>query len=164
VTARTRRTLTLLATLAIGAAAGAYAAAAVHTTVPPAAVRLPLAAQNNPTGARGRTLGLTKVTIPPGTKLALHYHPGTQVAYIASGRLTYSVKKGHVTVMTGPADTLGKVVSRIGPGQTGAIDAGDWIVEQPTVVHSGANNGRTPVVIYLATLFPIGAAAAIPVK
>ncbi len=101
-TTRRSRTLALLAALAVGAAAGAYATAAVRTTTPPAAVRIPLAMQNNPTGGKGRTLGLFKVTIPAGAQLALHYHPGTQVAYIASGELTYSVKKGSVTVEDRP--------------------------------------------------------------
>jgi quercetin dioxygenase-like cupin family protein len=147
-----RRLLVLLAVFAAGAAIGAYATASNRAATPPAVVREPLAAVNNPTGGKGRSLTLTKVVIPSHAQLALHYHPGTQI------------KKGSVTVMRGPADNLAKVVRKIGPGQTGTIAAGEWIVEQPTTEHSSANPTGKPTVIYLATLFPIGAPAAIPVK
>lgn len=35
-----------------------------------------------------------KVTIPAGSTLEWHYHPGTQVAWIARGRLHYTVVTG----------------------------------------------------------------------
>jgi quercetin dioxygenase-like cupin family protein len=56
------------------------------------AVRTPLAQSTMVKGAAGRTLGLSRVTIPVGGKIALHHHQGTQVAYIQSGVLTYTVK------------------------------------------------------------------------
>jgi hypothetical protein len=46
----------------------------------------------------------------------------------------------------------------------GVIQAGEWIVEEPITVHSGANRTSKPVVIYLATLFPIGGPPAIANK
>ena len=101
--------------------------------------------------------------IPARAEIALHRHPGTQVAYIASGTLTYSVRRGGVTVMSG-APGESKTVAKIGPGQTGKIAAGQWIVEQPNTVHSGRNATGKPVVIYLATLFPIGSAPSTPVS
>jgi quercetin dioxygenase-like cupin family protein len=161
--ANLRRALIFVAILAIGAVAGAYADASIRSTPAPV-VRLPLASVNNPSGGKGRSLTLSKVTIPAHAAIALHYHPGTQVAYIATGEIRYSVKAGGVTVMSGPADDMAKLVRRIGAGQTGTISAGQWIVEQPTTRHSAANPTNGPTVIYLATLFPIGAAAAIPVK
>jgi quercetin dioxygenase-like cupin family protein len=69
-------------------------------------VRTPLAQSTKVKGAAGRTLGLSRVTIPAGGKIALHHHQGTQVAYIQSGVLTYTVKSGRVTVMTGLATLL----------------------------------------------------------
>jgi len=158
-----RRVIALLAIFLAGSVAGAYAAASTRST-PPAVVRDPLASVNNPLGARGRTLTLYKVVIPAHAQLALHYHPGTQIAYVSSGRIDYTVKSGSVTVMTGPADDMGKVVRRIGPGQTGKIDAGQWIVEQPSTRHSSVNPTGQKTVIYLATLFPVGAPPAIAVK
>jgi quercetin dioxygenase-like cupin family protein len=160
-----RRTLLAAAVTAAVAAGVVHAADARHTTVPKPVLRLDLAASNNPIGSKGRTLGLSKVIIPAHTALALHHHPGTQLAYIASGNLTYTVKSGSVAVMKGAAAPgADKLVRRIRAGQTGVIQAGEWIVEEPTTVHSGANRKSKPVVIYLATLFPIGSPPAIANK
>jgi quercetin dioxygenase-like cupin family protein len=112
-------------------------------------------------GASGRTLGLSRVTIPVGGRLALHHHQGTQVAYIQAGTLSYTVKSGGVTVSTGPADNP-TVVRKINGGQTGQIRAGQWIVEQPSTVHRAANKGKTKIVIYLATLLRTGAPPSTP--
>jgi quercetin dioxygenase-like cupin family protein len=91
----------------------------------------------------------------PGSALASHHHPGTQIGYIAGGTLTYSVETGSVKVMTGPSDDP-TLVRRTGAGETGRIHSGRWIVEQPDENHHAANRGSSPVVIYLAT-FPDGA-------
>jgi hypothetical protein len=37
-------------------------------------------------------------------------------------------------------------------------------VEQPTVIHAGANHGSVAVHVMIASLFPDGAPSAIPVK
>jgi quercetin dioxygenase-like cupin family protein len=101
------------------------------------------------------------VTIPAGGTIALHHHEGTQVAYIQSGVLTYTVKSGSVTVMSGPADSP-KVLRKIKGGQTAKIRAGQWIVEQPSTVHQAANDGTAKIVIYLSTLLRTGAPASTP--
>ncbi len=125
------------------------------------AVRTPLAQSTKVTGAKGKTLGLSRVTIPAGGTIALHHHEGTQVAYIQSGILTYTVRKGSVTVMTGPADNA-RIVRRIPAGRTGRVAAGQWIVEQPSTIHKAANRGRSKIVIYLATLLKTGAPPSTP--
>jgi quercetin dioxygenase-like cupin family protein len=124
-------------------------------------VRTPLAQSTKVKGAAGRTLGLSRVTIPAGGKIALHHHQGTQVAYIQSGVLTYTVKSGRVTVMTGPADHP-TVIRKINGGQTGRINAGKWIVEQPSTIHQAVNKGKSRIVIYLATLLKAGAPPSTP--
>jgi hypothetical protein len=43
------------------------------------------------------------------------------------------------------------------------VNAGEWVIERPRVVHFGANRGYCPVVILLATLFKNGSPASIPV-
>jgi quercetin dioxygenase-like cupin family protein len=159
----TRRGLVVLVALLVGAASGALATAALRASPKPVQ-RIPLAQADSPAGGKGRTLGLSKVLIPAGAAISLHHHPGTQVAYIASGTLTYSVRKGGVTLMSGTPGESPKMVRRIGPGQTGQIPSGDWIVEQPTTIHSAVNRSSKTIVIYLATLFPIGSPAAIAVK
>jgi quercetin dioxygenase-like cupin family protein len=108
-----------------------------------------------------RTLGLSRVTVMPGTTLALHHHPGTQIGYVESGVLTYTVEKGHARLMKGSGDdpTLVRVIRA---GQTARVHPGQWLIEQPTDHHHAANRGSVPVVIYLATLFKDGAPASIP--
>ncbi len=125
-------------------------------------VRKAFAASSHVRGAKDRTLGLQKVVIRPGAKLALHHHPGTQIARIVHGTLTYKVHSGKVTVRKGDADTGGTKVRKIKAGQQARLHPGEWIVEQPTDHHSAANKGKGKVVIYLANLFPTGAPASIP--
>src|SRR5215213_10790343 len=102
-------------------AAGAYAAGAAQQ--PPQATRSVLAQAVDPTGARGRTLGLSRVTIPAHTRLGLHRHPGVQIAYVQKGTLTYTVKTGTVKVYRGAADHNPRVVRRVAAGQTGRVHA-----------------------------------------
>jgi quercetin dioxygenase-like cupin family protein len=127
----------------------------------PTAVRQPLAQSTVVKGAKNTTLGLSRVTIPVGATIALHHHQGTQVAYIQAGTLTYTVQSGSVTVMGGPSDAP-NVVRKIKAGQTGKILAGQWIVEQPTTIHTARNAGTAKVVIYLSTLLKTGAPPSTP--
>ena len=153
----------LIIVLLVAVAAGAYAVGASSQT-PATAKRTALAQAVNPVGAKGRTLGLSRVTIPPHVQLALHHHAGTQIAYVQKGTLTYFVKTGAVTVFRGAADQHPRVVRRVTAGKTGKVFAGEWVIEQPHVIHFGANNGSTPLVILLATLFTNGSPPSIPVS
>jgi quercetin dioxygenase-like cupin family protein len=143
--------------LAAGVLVGHVIAQSGGSTV----TRTPLGQSTKVKGASGRTLGLSRVTIPAGGTIALHHHEGTQVAYVQSGVLTYTVKSGGVTVFTGTADNP-TVVRRIDAGQTGRISAGQWIVEQPSTIHRAANKGNAKIVIYLATLLRTGAPPSTP--
>lgn len=156
---RTRLALILaaLALLAIGVAVGQVIAQSGGSSVK----RVALAQSNKVRGVSGRTLGLSRVTIPVGARIALHHHEGTQVSYVQAGLLTYTVKSGGVTVRSGPADNA-TVIRKINAGQTAAIHAGQWIVEQPSTVHRAANKGNAMIVIYLATLLKKGAPPATP--
>jgi quercetin dioxygenase-like cupin family protein len=156
---RVRLTVVLSAIALAGA--GALVGHVIAQSGGATAVRTPLAQSTKVKGAKGRTLGLSRVTIPPGGTIALHHHEGTQVAYIQSGVLTYSVQSGSVTVMSGPADSP-KVVRKISGGQTGQIRPGQWIVEQPSTIHQAANNGTARIVIYLSTLLKAGAPPSTP--
>ncbi|HSD25107.1 MAG TPA: cupin domain-containing protein [Solirubrobacterales bacterium] len=156
---RIRITLALsaLALLAIGVAVGQVIAQSGGSSV----TRTALAQSNKVRGVSGRTLGLSRVTIPVGGSIPLHHHQGTQVSYVQSGELTYTVKSGGVTVYRGPADNA-TAVRKISAGQTGKIRAGQWIVEQPSTVHRAANKGDSKIVIYLATLLKKGAPPSTP--
>jgi quercetin dioxygenase-like cupin family protein len=161
VISRPRSALLAGAVLLSLTAAGAYAAGAAHQ--PPQATRTMLAQAVDPAGAPGRTLGLACVTIPAHTRLALHRHPGVQLAYVQKGTLTYTVERGAVNVYSGAADQDPRVVRRVAAGETGSVHAGEWVIERPRVVHFGANKGDRPVTILLATLFKNGRPASIPV-
>jgi quercetin dioxygenase-like cupin family protein len=150
-------TLAAVALVAIGVAVGQVIAQSGSPTV----TRTPLAQSTKVKGASHRTLGLSRVVIPPGGTIALHHHEGTQVAYIQSGVLTYTVQDGSVSVMRGPADA-GTLVRRITAGSTGRIAEGQWIVEQPSTIHRAANKGDAKVVIYLSTLLKTGAPPSTP--
>jgi quercetin dioxygenase-like cupin family protein len=143
-------------------AAGAYIAGAAHRAAPQA-TRNVLAQAVDPPGGLGRTLALSRVRIPPHTRLGLHRHPGVQLAYVQKGTLSYTVTRGVVKVYRGAADQHPVVVRRVSGGRTGSVNAGEWVIERPRVVHFGANHGDGPVVILLATLFKNGSPASIPV-
>jgi quercetin dioxygenase-like cupin family protein len=113
-----------------------------------------------PPGAPKRTLGLSKVTVMPGAKLASHHHPGAQLGYIAEGTLTYTVESGTATVMKGSGDDP-TVVKKLKAGQTFKVRAGMWLSEEQGEVHHARNAGTVPIVIYLSTLFKTGKPAAI---
>ena len=149
--------LAAIGLLATGVVVGQVIAGSGGSTV----TRAALAQSTKVRGASGRTLGLSRVTIPVNGTIALHHHQGTQVAYIQSGVLTYTVKSGGVTVYSGPADNR-TVVRKIDGGQTGTISAGQWIVEQPSTIHRAANKGKTKITIYLATLLKKGAPPSTP--
>jgi quercetin dioxygenase-like cupin family protein len=155
----------LAAVLTLAAVIGAAATAVVIAqSTTPTAQRTALAQSTKVQGVKGRTLGLSRVVIPAGASIALHHHLGTQVAYIQSGVLSYTVQEGSVSVMSGPADGEPKLVRKISAGQTGKISAGQWIVEQPSVIHQAANRGSAKIVIYLSTLLKTGAPPSTPVQ
>jgi hypothetical protein len=157
--------LPVMAVVALLPAAGA-AAQSVGAEAQPAQApaREALAQVVNPRGARGRTLGLSRVTVPARTALAPHRHPGYQIAYIERGSLTYTVRTGVVRIYRGAADASPRLVRTIRAGQTARVRAREWLVERQGDVHFGANRGRRPVVILLATLFTTGSPASIPGK
>jgi quercetin dioxygenase-like cupin family protein len=159
-----RRMLSVVVVVALPPAlgAGGYALGAdAQSNAAP--TREALARVVKPPGAPGRTLGLSRVTIPARTALTPHRHPGDQIAYIEHGTLTYTVRTGLVRIYRGAADASPRLVRTIRAGQTGRVGTGEWVVERQGDVHFGANRGRRPVVILLATLFTVGSPASIPV-
>jgi quercetin dioxygenase-like cupin family protein len=160
---RLAATLVILAVVAValaGLLGGVLATGAPGT---PEAKRDAMAQTGQVQGAPQRELVLSRVVVPPGAKLALHHHLGTQVARVESGVLTYTVQQGSVVVRCGQSDANPTVVRKIAAGQSGQIKSGQWIVEQPSDIHRAANNGSEPVVIYIATLLKAGAPPATPV-
>jgi quercetin dioxygenase-like cupin family protein len=149
--------LALAPALAVALVGGGYAAGVSQGDSVPTPSRSELAISDSVRNAKGQTMRLSRVTVPAGAELAWHHHPGTQISNIEEGTLTYTVRTGQVRVMRGDA-AKPRLVRTIKAGQTGAIRSGEWIVEQPNVIHRAANRGKADVVITLATLFPRGAA------
>jgi len=154
--------LLVVAIIALGGGAAIGWALGNGDRAPAPVVREALAQTTKPRGAAGRTLALTRITIQPGTKLALHHHPGTQIAYVDSGVLTYTVERGTARIKRGPADDHPTLIRKLDAGETAAIRRGQWIVEQPSDHHHAVNRGKRPIVLYLSTLFPTGAPPSIP--
>ena len=147
------------ALLVLGAAIGW---AAASSSAPSTAKRMALAQSRHVRGAPGRTLGLQRTIIPPHVQLPLHHHEGTQVAYIKSGTLTYTVHRGSAKIKRGLADQHPKLVRKVKAGQTIRMHPGEWIIEQPSDHHSAANTTNKRIVIYQATLLKTGAPPATP--
>jgi mannose-6-phosphate isomerase-like protein (cupin superfamily) len=74
---------------------------------------------------------------------------------VVQGALTYRVFTGEVLWYRGDSPA-GEPVT-IGPGETVVVRPGDALVETPGTIHQGRNEGNGPLVIYLSTLFPVGA-------
>jgi quercetin dioxygenase-like cupin family protein len=108
--------------------------------------------------APGQMLELTRVVIPAAKEIAPHTHPGPQLALIVEGTLSYSVLSGEVQVRRSGSRTT----ETIAAGQTAALEDGDSLAEGPGMVHTATNPGPGPVVIYISSLFPVGAPASSP--
>ena len=128
----------------------------------PTPVREALAQTEQVQGAPGRTMVLSKVTVPPGAQIAVHHHLGTQISRVVAGTLTYTVREGKAELFEGESEEP-RLIRDITAGKTARIRAGQWLVEQPSDIHQAANRGSSPVVIYLATLLKDGAAPSTPV-
>lgn len=153
-----------LALIASGFGAGIAVSATAAGEDDPAPVtvhRQSLAEMAGPSGAKNRTLGLSKVVVMPGAQLASHHHPGTQLGYVAEGVLTYTVETGRAKLMRGPGDAP-ELVRVVKPGDTVKVRPGHWLQEEQGEVHHARNAGSVPVVLYISTLFKTGEPAAIP--
>lgn len=153
----------LLAATAVLTLALLLPGALAQSAQAPTAVRNALAQSSAVKGAPDRTMVLSRVEVDPGAKLALHHHLGTQISHVEAGTLTYTVRQGSAVVREGESDQQPRLVRSIKAGETARIRPGQWLVEQPSDIHEAANRGRTPVVIYLATLLKTGAPPATPV-
>ena len=122
----------------VGAPAAIASAEAVRTVLSASLVA----------GAPGQTLDLYKVTIPGGTTLPLHYHPGSQVSHIVKGALKYTVVRGYAYVTT-PNGTDVPDRKIIRQGQTVMIPAGKGLVEPKDMQHV-ASTPRGETIVMLA--------------
>lgn len=103
-----------------------------------------------PGTAPGQQLGLWHYTISAGERLAPHTHPGWQLAHVTEGELEYSVISGEGRLIRADG-----TVEPMGPG-TYVLASGDGVIENPDLVHFGANRTDDVVTLVSATLYPTG--------
>lgn len=98
-------------------------------------------------GAPGLGLAMYKVTIPRGTTLDWHYHPGSQVAWIVRGRLHYSVVSGTAyETIPRPGREPRRVPIRA--GHRAVIDEGHGLFEPRGMQHYASTpEGRVITVV-----------------
>ena len=133
--------------LAIG-----IAMAAIPATIASAQAVRELVSSSPAQGAPGYVLNMYKVTIPKGTTLPLHYHPGTQVSRVQQGDLTYTVQRG-VAYLSIPRAGQDPTKIPIYAGQTRVVHAGQGLVE-PAGMRHYASTPRNTVVVVLSILRP----------
>jgi quercetin dioxygenase-like cupin family protein len=104
-----------------------------------------------PAAAPDQSLELASIIIEPGTKLPLHEHPGTQIASIESGDLTYVVVAGTAKIVHASSE-----IEELHAGQQTVLHPGDTVIETEGMQHYGENRGDQPVVIVAASLFEAG--------
>ena len=138
-----------------GSAPASHAQQATPDSGSPAVITSEVLGHAVPVAIEDPELALGRVTIMPGAAIPTHDHPGTQIGVVVQGALTYQVFTGEVLWYRSD-DPVGEPVS-IGPGETVVVRPGDALVETPGAIHQGRNAGDVPVVIYLSTLFPVGA-------
>lgn len=152
-----------LAGVALALAALASPALATVEASPPAAVQVLPLGPVTPQAAPTQSQYLVRYIIPPHITLAVHRHEGTQIGFIVSGRLTYSVVRGAVDVFRNETDGSVKRIDTVRSGQRRILTPGQWVVERSDDVHYAANLTDEPVVLFTSTLLRQGAPLATPV-
>lgn len=117
-----------------------------------------------PAAAANQSLQLARIEIAPGTKLPTHVHPGTQLASVVSGELTYTVVEGEIRVERAAVDGAPGPSEMLTSGQTTVLYPGDAVIETEGMVHYGENLGTEPVVLMTAVLFEADQPASIPTE
>ena len=157
---RLRVIIAIVAVVLAGYGSAALGAQLDSTPVPSTGVVREVLSSGDPVAAPGHVLELVRYTIPAGTQLVAHTHPGMQVAAIVSGTLSYTVISGEVPVTRAGTGELVPVSSASGEVE---IYPGDSFYEAEGVVHFGRNAGTEPVVILVSSLFLIGQPPASPI-
>jgi quercetin dioxygenase-like cupin family protein len=96
-------------------------------------------------------LVLLRATLAPGAGLPAHIHPGQLVIYVESGTAGYAIlseegQSGRGRVGTPVASEV------ITPGTEVLLGPGEWIIEEPGIVHTARNAGDEPLVLLLSGL------------
>jgi len=141
---------------AVSAAAQDESPAASPAGSPAAAVSAVLIGGGQPVVAPGHELTLRRVTLPPGTGIPAHTHPGALVIYLESGTWGYTPLSGIVRLTRAAVDGASPSPAEDLVMETEVIlNAGDVLyVEEPA--DDIRNAGEDDVVLLVAGLTRIG--------
>lgn len=92
-----------------------------------------------------------EITLEPGTLVPAHIHPGDLIFSVESGSIVYTTIGGDVDVTWGEAGSE-SADNVIKVGESATLGAGDYLVEQSTIVHTVENTGDEPAVLILSGL------------
>lgn len=123
---------------------------ATPATVTEPLVIEPLGSAPSP-DAPGKLLLLLRATIAPGAGLPPHLHPGQLIVAVESGTVAYTILSEGGTSGRGRAGTPA-AAETIAAGTEVTLGPGEWIVEEPGVVHMAHNPGAEPLVLLVSAL------------
>jgi quercetin dioxygenase-like cupin family protein len=106
-----------------------------------------------PASAPGQALQLLKLTLAPGTTIAMHHHPGPVIITVVSGQFTTSFAQSSAMI-TRAGSTESEAVDS---GESYVLDPGDTVAyDANTTGHVMQNAGTEPLVLEAAVLFEDG--------
>lgn len=136
-----------------GASAHDMAAMQEATPDPLAGVTVEAMGTVQPASAPGQTLQLLKLTLAPGTTIAMHHHPGPVIITVVSGQFTTSFAESSA-MLTRDGATESEAVDS---GESYVLDPGDTVAyDANTTGHVMQNAGTEPLVLQASVLFEDG--------
>ena len=101
--------------------------------------------------APGMMLVLLRATLALGAGLPAHVHPGQLIVAVESGTAGYSIVSEEGESGRGRFGTpiAAEVIT---PGTEVLLGPGEWIVEEPGIVHTARNAGNEPLVLLISGL------------
>jgi quercetin dioxygenase-like cupin family protein len=96
-------------------------------------------------------LVLLRATLAPGASLPAHVHPGQLVIAVESGTAAYAILSPDGQSGRGRFGTP-TATQVITSGPEVLLGPGEWIIEEPGIVHTARNAGEEPLVLLISGL------------
>lgn len=146
-----RLTIILLTLLLLGITATAASGLKRSDQEPIPGLAAEVLASGPVTDQPGKMLLQLKVTLEPGASVPPHIHPGDLIFSLESGAIEYTTLDGDVDVTWGKAGTE-EADRVIAIGETATLEAGDWLVERDSTVHTVRTVSDAPAVLLISGL------------
>jgi steroid delta-isomerase-like uncharacterized protein len=101
-----------------------------------------------PANTPGQVMRLARFTLPPGSSVASHTHPGSELAYIQEGRVAMRIYSGEAVIRRAGSTTEEPFL----PGEEVIFEAGDVMFAEEPMVHDLRNAGNDTAVILVTVL------------